>query len=347
MSLAEQPVPKRLDYIDFMNIFACFGVVCLHCSGLVFCFSETRAWFAAMFVQTVFHFAVPVFFMISGTTLLEYRARYSTKAFFKKRFTKTGIPFVFWSLFYLLWPTVFGKAPLPTFEAVRNGIFNNGANNVFWFFYVIFGIYLSMPVLSKLAKPENFRQITYLCLLSYFFGGIFPCITRFLQPINDGIVPTIATGYLGYLFLGWLIRHESFSRKIRVAVYASGVLGALLMFFGTWWLSRKTGELDIFFMEYGSVACFPLSAAVMLFAKHCRWERIFKIIPQSIVHTMAGASLGVYVLHMVCLIVLEHFGILATHPIYFMASMPFAIYGGCVCVVLLLSKIPIVKYIVP
>ena len=157
MSLAEQPVPKRLDYIDFMNIFACFGVVCLHCSGLVFCFSETRAWFAAMFVQTVFHFAVPVFFMISGTTLLEYRARYSTKAFFKKRFTKTGIPFVFWSLFYLLVPTVFGKAPLPTFEAVRNGIFNNGANNVFWFFYVIFGIYLSMPAFFRVS-PDFYSR---------------------------------------------------------------------------------------------------------------------------------------------------------------------------------------------
>ena len=160
-------------------------------------------------------------------------------------------------------------------------------------------------------------------------------------------MPTIATGYLGYLFLGWLIRHENFSRKIRVAVYTSGVLGALLMFFGTWWLSRKTGQLDTFFMEYCSVACFPLSAAVMLFAKHFRWERIYKIIPQRIVHTIAGASLGVYVLHMFCLTAVEHFGILATHPIYYMAIMPFAVYGSCVCVVLVLSKIPIVKYIVP
>lgn len=158
MSLAEQPVPKRLDYIDFMNIFACFGVVCLHCSGLVFCFSETRAWFAAMFVQTVFHFAVPVFFMISGTTLLEYRARYSTKAFFKKRFTKTGIPFVFWSLFYLLVPTVFGKAPLPTFEAVRNGIFNNGANNVFWFFYVIFASIFLCRCFPNWQSPKIFAK---------------------------------------------------------------------------------------------------------------------------------------------------------------------------------------------
>ncbi|MGN0556019.1 MAG: acyltransferase [Candidatus Fimenecus sp.] len=345
--MADTAVPKRLDYIDFMNIFACFGVVCLHCSGLVFQFSETRAWFVAMLQQTVFHFAVPVFFMITGTTLLEYRSRYSTKTFFKKRFTKTGIPFVFWSLFYLFVPMVLDKAPLPTFEAVRNAIFNNGASYIFWFFYVIFGIYLSMPVLSKLAKPENFRQIAYLCLLSYCFGGIFPCITRFLQPINGGIVPTIATGYLGYLFLGWLIRHESFSRKIRIAVYASGVLGALLMFFGTWWLSRKTGELDIFFMEYGSVACFPLSAAVMLFAKHCRWERVCKVIPKKTVRALSGASLGVYVLHMFFLNLVERIGVLATHPVYYMAIIPFAIYGVSVCAVLLLSKIPLIKYIVP
>lgn len=345
--MGEKTTQTRLDYIDFMNIFACFGVVCLHCSGLVFQFSETRAWFVAMLVQTIFHFAVPVFFMISGTTLLEYRSRYSTKTFFKKRFAKTGIPFVFWSLFYLYVPTMLDKLPLPDFQGVCNGIFNNGASNIFWFFYVIFGIYLSMPVLSKLARPENLRQIVYLCLLTYFFGGIFPCITRFIQPINSGIIPTVATGYLGYLFLGWLIRHETFSKRIRIAVYVSGVLGAFLMFFGTWWLARKTGELDTFFMDYGSVACFPLSAAVMLFAKHCCFARVYKIVPQRAVRALASASLGVYVLHLFILHLVEKAGILATHPVYFMACMPLAIYAVSVCIVLLLSKIPIVKYIVP
>lgn len=345
--MAEEKTRKRLDYIDFMNIFACFGVVCLHCSGLVFTFQQTRAWFVSMLVQTVFHFAVPVFFMISGTTLLEYRARYSTKVFFKKRFTKTGIPFLFWSLFYLFYPSVFGSAQMPNFEAVRNGIFNNGASYIFWFFYAIFGIYLSMPILSLLAKPENFRQIGYFCLLVYFFRGIFPCITRFVQPIYGDLVPTVVTGYLGYIFLGWLIKHEQFSRRTRAVIYASGVGGALLMFFGTWLLSRQSGSLDIFFMEYNSVACFPLSAAVMLFAKHCRWERVYKIVPQKAVRAFAGASLGVYVLHMLLLTWVEHLGIFATHPVYYMATIPFLVYFVGVGLVLLLSKIPIIKHLVP
>lgn len=54
--------PKRLYYIDILNILSCFAVVVLHCSGGVFYYQKTRLWFIYMFLQTVAHFAVPVFF---------------------------------------------------------------------------------------------------------------------------------------------------------------------------------------------------------------------------------------------------------------------------------------------
>lgn len=65
--------PKRLYYIDILNILSCFAVVVLHCSGGVFYYQKTRLWFIYMFLQTVAHFAVPVFFMITGANLLDYR----------------------------------------------------------------------------------------------------------------------------------------------------------------------------------------------------------------------------------------------------------------------------------
>lgn len=65
--------PKRLYYIDILNILSCFTVVVLHCSGGVFYYQKTRLWFIYMFLQTVAHFAVPVFFMITGANLLDYR----------------------------------------------------------------------------------------------------------------------------------------------------------------------------------------------------------------------------------------------------------------------------------
>lgn len=51
--------PKRLYYIDILNILSCFAVVVLHCSGGVFYYQKTRLWFIYMFLQTVAHFAVP------------------------------------------------------------------------------------------------------------------------------------------------------------------------------------------------------------------------------------------------------------------------------------------------
>lgn len=337
----------HLDYIDFLNIFACFGVICLHCSGAVFNFEESRLWFIAMLVQTVFHFAVPVFFMVSGANLLEYRLRYNTKMFFKKRLARTGVPFLFWSVFYLFLPCLLNGASLPTAVMLRNAIFNNEANYIFWFFYAIFGIYLSMPILSLLAKKENFKAISYLCLLSYVFSGIFPCITRFGFPITGWIIPPVVSGYIGYVFLGWLIRYETFSKKTRVCVYISGVLGAALMFFGTWLLSRRGEGTDIFFMEYNSIACFPMSAAVMLGAKHFPWQVVYCVIPQKTVSEISSTTLGIYVLHMLYLYIFERFGILAEHPIYAMAIFPPIVFLLCMVMVMLFSKIPIVKRIVP
>ena len=88
---------KRLLYIDFLNIAACFGVVAMHCTGKVFAFDTSKEWFFSMLLQAVFHFSIPVFFMISGATLMNYREKYSTKEFLKRRFLRAGVPFLLWS----------------------------------------------------------------------------------------------------------------------------------------------------------------------------------------------------------------------------------------------------------
>ena len=60
-------------------------------------------WISANIIESIFYFAVPVFFMISGCTLIDYRNKYSTKIYFKKRINKTLIPFIIWSMLALLY----------------------------------------------------------------------------------------------------------------------------------------------------------------------------------------------------------------------------------------------------
>lgn len=96
---------KRLFYITVLNVLACFAVVAIHCSNVAFWnFQPTRTWVTGNLVETLFYPAVPIFFMISGVTLMDYLKRYDDKTFLKKRFSKTVLPFLAWSLIaYVYW----------------------------------------------------------------------------------------------------------------------------------------------------------------------------------------------------------------------------------------------------
>lgn len=70
--------------IDVMNIAACVAVVALHVNGGIWGFARNLNWAMMLITECVCYWAVPVFFMITGATLLDYRLRYSTKVFFFK-----------------------------------------------------------------------------------------------------------------------------------------------------------------------------------------------------------------------------------------------------------------------
>ncbi len=68
-------------FVDVLNIVSCFAVVCLHTSLGVFSLQHTFLWTFQELMQAMFIFAVPIFFMVSGMNLLDYRKKYSTKVF--------------------------------------------------------------------------------------------------------------------------------------------------------------------------------------------------------------------------------------------------------------------------
>lgn len=75
-------------YFDLLNIFACFAVVALHVNGAVHTFAKTRNWVSCMFIETLFYFAVPVFFMLTGATLINYRKDMAQEHFLRKDYLR-------------------------------------------------------------------------------------------------------------------------------------------------------------------------------------------------------------------------------------------------------------------
>lgn len=87
---------QKKEYITFLKVFSAFAVVMLHVNGVFFEFSFKRYWISSNFIECLFYFAVPVFYMITGATLINYRTRYTTREYFKKRWTGAVIPWIVW-----------------------------------------------------------------------------------------------------------------------------------------------------------------------------------------------------------------------------------------------------------
>lgn len=168
---------KKIEYIDLANVIAAIAVVFLHTNGCFWEFNKSRYWITANLIESVFIFAVPVFFMISSVTLMDYQKRYNTKTFLKKRFSKTVIPFLFWTFVGLVFDIVFLHTFKPsnlTLRVLVDGIINNQFVSIYWFFMPLFGIYLSIPLFASIEQEKRVKLFKYLFLIGFIFNGTIP-----------------------------------------------------------------------------------------------------------------------------------------------------------------------------
>lgn len=156
---------KKIEYIDLANVIATFAVVFLHANSCFWDFSKERYWITADVIESVFIFAVPLFFMISSVTLIDYQKRYDTKTFFRKRFAKAVIPFLFWTLFALVFDIVVLKTISISdlsLELMFNGFINNKFCDYYWFFTPLFIIYACVPLFASIEESKRIKIFKYL-----------------------------------------------------------------------------------------------------------------------------------------------------------------------------------------
>ena len=235
---------KRLLYIDILNILACLCVIFMHCNGIAHQYSDTAAWRQSMVIETIAYWAVPVYFMISGATLLDYRDKYLTRVFFKKRFLKTGIPFAAWTLISLAYKIQFQQMEFePGLSSIVSLFTNTTAENVYWFFIPLFMVYLSMPVLSLLKDYKHI--LLYMAGMAFLVYSVYPvCCIVFQIPMNGSIQIPVAGGYILYVILGYLLATTDMTRKTRILFYILGLAGAGIRFGSTILGSSESAGLD-------------------------------------------------------------------------------------------------------
>lgn len=169
----EKSKSERIVYYDILNILACFCVILLHCNGMAHVYSNNRGWYISLIFECIACWAVPVFFMLTGATLMDYRKKYDTKTFFKKRVLKTLIPFVAWAIIVFIWKKTNNIIKIDdlSVRGIMNFMILGNEEVTYWFFWAIFSIYLCLPVLSHLTEDKHRKILWYIAIVSAIFNS--------------------------------------------------------------------------------------------------------------------------------------------------------------------------------
>lgn len=337
----------KKNYISILNVLACIGVVILHTFETGYT-SDANFVFEVL-IRAIAYCAVPVFFMITGATLIDYRERYDTKTFFKKRLLKVIIPLIIWSIIYFIINFFKGKFSINdlSFKFVFEYFFLVKTNPIFWFFVVIIGIYLAIPVISLIPQETRRKAFLYIIIITFVFNQFLPDLLYHLN-LNynyDLKFPLTYSGWISFIFIGYYIDKYEIVKKHRVIIYVLGIIGFLTMVVPTIFISYHKNESCSWFDEYYDAPCVLYSASVFLFfkSKINNNQIVTKIMP--FFNFVAPTTLGIYVLHIAIRDFLRYFYTYSYFGMNLVLTM--SILTICFIVVKIVQKIPVLRHVFP
>lgn len=305
---------NRLVWVDCLKFLAIIGVIGIHLSSSLLnndiLFSSN--WFQGVFMSSFFRFAIILFVMASGYLLLRKQQSIYVIPFRIKRIL---VPFIFWLIAYAL-IKVFVNGALGTswdlfdlIEYLFMGFLNPTNISIqFWYVYMILGLYIFSPILSRWIQNAPIKEIEYLILI-----WVLISIFQFFD--MDSILLDYLryfTGAIGYFVLGYYLTIKEkrilHNRRFGLNLF---ILGTLITMFGTVILSYILADQSLFFIQLGDItpgACLQ-GIGLFIIVFNTDFSKIDKRITNLIVK-VSISSYGIYLVNILVINLLEKFNII-------------------------------------
>lgn len=342
----------KTNYISLASVLSCIAVVFLHTNGCFWRFdSDAGYWFSANIIESVFYYAVPVFFMIPGVTLLDFYERYTLKDYLEKRVKKTVIPYVVWSLIGLLYQIITLKTIQPeevTPRYIVEGLFNGNLVSVYWFFIPLFAVYLSLPLIALVPREKRHDLFKYLVYVGLVFNILCPfIITVFSFNLHFPLQVTVVSGHLIYVIIGWLINEDKASKGMKTLIYCLALAGLLVHSIGTYKVSMEAGTVLRTFKGYLSLPCVLYSAGVFQLFRNKGDVLLKNKVVRKLTQIISKYTFSIYLLHVFVLRTATIVFKMDDTTLAFRLIAPFLIICICILITAIIRKIPFLKWMLP
>jgi surface polysaccharide O-acyltransferase-like enzyme len=303
-------------WMDNARVIAIFAVVLLHVSaGVVVGYDVGSGywWFGNVYDSMV-RWCVPVLVMISGGLLLDPDKNKGFLTFYKNRMHRILIPMISWSLFFLFWAHWRGDKSSVTTLAMR--ILTGQPHYHMWFLYMILGLYLFAPFMSKIVAHSSTNELIFFVCVGFAVAGVNSVYGNLYGGISQLFFNWFLL-FVPYFFLGYLIRRQD-AMPSDVIMWAVFILSVIATSLGCYFFSMKGGiKAGLYFYDYLSVTVIPMSISAMYLLK--TWTR--PIYNRSVSRTLSTLMFGVYLVHPIVLELMDGKGVgtMWFHP---MLSVP-------------------------
>jgi surface polysaccharide O-acyltransferase-like enzyme len=297
-------------WADSLRVFATVAVILLHVSApIVYLYGTVSRfdWWVGNIVDSAMRCCVPLFLMLTGALILP--KTYELGDFLKKRLSRILFPFIFYSVIYILCDLAVKwhrGVDLSIFELLGYiGIaLKSGASYHLWYIYLIIGIYLFIPIISKWIVNSTKNEIIYYLVIWFVVTVIS---LPFLSKFKPAIELTYFSGFLGYPVLGYFLTTHCTDKKNLFYPLLLFIIGFVITIFGTYFLTTNKGQLDESFYVYLDPNVMACAIGVFLFFKQTNFSgKYFK----NQIQFISKYSYGIYLAHVLVLAALTRIGML-------------------------------------
>lgn len=223
---------KEQNY-EFLRGISCICVIAIHVSG--WCYGVygygsaiDQYFYGATFFNVITRYAVPCFIMLTGAFTLNNPKNCHLLSYYKKVFWSTVLPTLSASVFYVLYTILMkvfwgGQAAMDAaLGSIKLWILYGDPYGHMWYMYMLIGFIIWAPFICRLYQKASFL-CKWMCGV---LGLLFGCLSY-----TKGVLiwPFTFLYYLGYFFLGALIREWGKKHKSKQVMKVSAAISVLFL----------------------------------------------------------------------------------------------------------------------
>ena len=284
-----------IDSFRYIRVLACFGIVILHslfAAGVYFEETITAGQLlGSKMAEHLLMWPVPCFLMVTGALLLDPEREITLHKIVTKYLRRILTALVIFTLIFQILDYMAGDQQTIIGGWLANLFLGHSWAHM-WYFYVLAGLYLMMPLYKLITKHADDKLIWYLIGLILLFGSLLPMLQ--LAGIEIAFYIPTQVIYPVYLFMGYMLFKRPQDTYIGVGLTALSTAAIIMLCICEYkvWAVDDHVALEILY-DYASPFVVAQSAGVfILFNKIKRPAGAF-------LRSLDDCSFGIYIIHMI------------------------------------------------